>query len=233
MTSDDFFNALKPEDKFDIIFIDGSHLEMQVDKDIENSIKHLKENGTIILHDCNPPSEYHAKENIYFGAPIFGEWNGTVYKSLVKIRSKRNDLTLTTVDTDFGVGILTKEPSETIKNHSDTWEFFDTNRKEILNLITPKQFEKIYNKSKKIGLCMIVKNESKIIERCLNSVKPLIDYVCIVDTGSTDDTIDVINNWMKSNDIEGKVIFEPWKNFAYNRSFAMEKIREKNGKDLS
>ena len=82
-------------------------------------------------------------------------------------------------------------------------------------------------KSKKIGLCMIVKNESKIIERCLNSVKPLIDYVCIVDTGSTDDTIDVINNWMKSNDIEGKVIFEPWKNFAYNRSFAMEKIREK------
>lgn len=82
-------------------------------------------------------------------------------------------------------------------------------------------------KNKKIGLCMIVKNESKIIERCLNSVKPLIDYVCIVDTGSTDDTIDVINNWMKSNDIEGQVIFEPWKNFAYNRSFAMEKIREK------
>ena len=227
MTSDDFFNTLKPEDKFDVIFIDGSHLEIQVDKDIENSIKHLKENGTIILHDCNPPSEYHAKENIYFGAPIFGEWNGTVYKSLVKIRSKRNDLTLTTVDTDFGVGILTKEPSETMKNHSDTWKFFDTNRKEILNLITPKQFEKIYNKSKKIGLCMIVKNESKIIERCLNSVKPLIDYVCIVDTGSTDNTIDVINNWMKSNDIEGQVIFEPWQNFAYNRSFAMEKIREK------
>ena len=82
-------------------------------------------------------------------------------------------------------------------------------------------------KNKKIGLCMIVKNESKIIERCLNSVKPLIDYVCIVDTGSTDDTIDVINNWMKSNDIEGQVIFEPWQNFAYNRSFAMEKIREK------
>lgn len=227
MTSDDFFKTLKPEDKFDIIFIDGLHLEMQVDKDIENSIKYLKENGTIILHDCNPPSEYHAKENIYFGGPISGEWNGTVYKSLVKIRSKRNDLTLTTVDTDYGVGILTKEPSETIKTCSDTWDFFDANRKEILNLITPKQFEKIYNKSKKIGLCMIVKNESKIIERCLNSVKPLIDYVCIIDTGSTDDTVNVINNWMKSNDVDGEVVFEPWKDFAYNRSFAMKKIREK------
>ena len=227
MTSDDFFNTLNPEDKFDIIFIDGSHLEMQVDKDIENSIKYLKENGTIILHDCNPPSEYHAKENIYFGGPIYGEWNGTVYKSLVKIRSKRNDLTLTTVDTDFGVGILTKEPSKTIKTYSDTWDFFDANRKEILNLITPKQFEKIYNKSKKIGLCMIVKNESKIIERCLNSVKPLIDYVCIIDTGSTDDTVNVINNWMQSNNVDGEVVFEPWKDFAYNRSFAMKKIREK------
>ena len=82
-------------------------------------------------------------------------------------------------------------------------------------------------KNKKIGLCMIVKNESKIIERCLNSVKPLIDYVCIIDTGSTDDTVDVINNWMKSNGVDGQVVFEPWKDFAYNRSFAMEKIREK------
>jgi glycosyltransferase involved in cell wall biosynthesis len=82
-------------------------------------------------------------------------------------------------------------------------------------------------KGKKIGLCMIVKNESKIIERCLNSVKPMIDYVSIVDTGSTDDTVDVINNWMKSNGVDGQVVFEPWKDFAYNRSFAMEKIREK------
>ena len=188
--------------------------------------KYLKENGTIILHDCNPPSEYHAKENIYFGLPISGEWNGTVYKSLVKIRSKRNDLTLTTVDTDFGVGILTKEPSETIKTCSDTWDFFDTNRKEILNLITPKQFEKIYNKSKKIGLCMIVKNESKIIERCLNSVKPLIDYVCITDTGSTDNTIQIINDWCKNNNIAGQVTCEPWINFAYNRSLALETIRK-------
>ena len=68
-------------------------------------------------------------------------------------------------------------------------------------------------------LCMIVKNESKIIERCLNSVKPLIDYVCIIDTGSTDDTVDVINNWMKSNGVDGQVVFEPWKDFAYNRLF--------------
>lgn len=46
----------------------------------------------------------------------------------------------------------------------------------------------------KISLCMIVKDESKVILRCLDSVKKLIDYLFIVDTGSTDDTILLINN---------------------------------------
>lgn len=81
-------------------------------------------------------------------------------------------------------------------------------------------------KNYKIGLCMIVKNESKVIERCLNSVKPLIDYVSIVDTGSTDNTIEIINNWMNKNQVDGFVYKEPWKNFAYNRSSALEKLRK-------
>ncbi|MCM3410145.1 glycosyltransferase [Metabacillus litoralis] len=39
-----------------------------------------------------------------------------------------------------------------------------------------------------ISLCMIVKNEEKVIERCLSSVSPLVDEVIIVDTGSNDST---------------------------------------------
>ena len=81
---------------------------------------------------------------------------------------------------------------------------------------------------KKIGLCQIVKNESHIIERCLNSVKQLIDYVLIVDTGSTDDTVDTIRKWLSENQIDGEVIHEPWQNFAYNRTFALSKLMEKD-----
>ena len=88
-------------------------------------------------------------------------------------------------------------------------------------------------KTKKIGLCMIVKNESKVIERCLNSVKPLIDYVCITDTGSTDETINVINNWLSNNSIAGQVTSEPWINFAHNRSLALAKLREKKEIDYA
>lgn len=88
-------------------------------------------------------------------------------------------------------------------------------------------------KTKKIGLCMIVKNESKVIERCLNSVKPLIDYVCITDTGSTDDTVNIINNWLSKNNISGQVTSEPWVNFAHNRSLALSKLRDKKEIDYA
>jgi hypothetical protein len=85
----------------------------------------------------------------------------------------------------------------------------------------------------KIGLCMIVKNESKIIKRCLDSVKPLIDYACIVDTGSTDNTVETIISWLNENNILGKVVSEPWKDFAYNRSFALAQMREQKDIDYA
>ena len=40
-----------------------------------------------------------------------------------------------------------------------------------------------------IGLNMIVKDESKVIKRLLDSVAPIVDWYTIVDTGSSDDTI--------------------------------------------
>jgi len=77
-----------------------------------------------------------------------------------------------------------------------------------------------------IGLCMIVKNESKVICRCLTSVLPLVDYILVVDTGSDDGTQQIIRDFLAEHDIAGAVIEEPWRNFAYNRSFALERLRE-------
>jgi hypothetical protein len=147
MTSDSFFDSIDTDQKFDIIFIDGLHLDFQVDKDIENSLRHLSEGGTIVLHDCNPPTKYHAAESPVFSAPANGEWNGTVYLSLIKLRLYRNDLKLVTVDTDWGVGILTRDISESLDvfpSDATTWEFFNENRQEILDLISPEQLEELY-----------------------------------------------------------------------------------------
>jgi len=73
-----------------------------------------------------------------------------------------------------------------------------------------------------ICLNMIVKNESHIIERALNSVVNLIDTFCIVDTGSTDNTIELINDFFKEKKIFGKIVSEPFINFAYNRTHAIK-----------
>ncbi len=73
-----------------------------------------------------------------------------------------------------------------------------------------------------ITLNMIVKNESKIITRLFDSVLPLIDNYCICDTGSTDSTQEIIKNYFDTKGIQGKIISEPFKNFEYNRNFALE-----------
>ena len=39
-----------------------------------------------------------------------------------------------------------------------------------------------------VSLCMIVKNEEDVLERCLESVSGLVDEIIVVDTGSTDNT---------------------------------------------
>ncbi|MBU3702571.1 MAG: glycosyltransferase [Acidimicrobiia bacterium] len=74
-----------------------------------------------------------------------------------------------------------------------------------------------------IVLTMIVKNEAHVIERCLTSVMPLVDAYCIVDTGSSDGTQDVIREVMAG--VPGEVFDRPWHDFGTNRSEALELAR--------
>ena len=74
----------------------------------------------------------------------------------------------------------------------------------------------------KICLNVIVKNESAIILRLLESVTALIDSYCICDTGSTDNTIEIISNYCESKNIPGKILKESFQDFGYNRSFALK-----------
>lgn len=79
--------------------------------------------------------------------------------------------------------------------------------------------------SQTICLNMIVKNEQAIITRCLQSVLPLIDYWVIVDTGSTDNTKELIRTCMK--DIPGELHERPWVDFAHNRNQALNLAKGK------
>ena len=86
----------------------------------------------------------------------------------------------------------------------------------------------VVNPGAKGFLClnMIVKNESKIIQRLIQSVLPIIDTYCICDTGSTDNTIELITTTMKAANKPGLVFTVPFKNFGYNRSIALDRAAE-------
>jgi tetratricopeptide (TPR) repeat protein len=71
-------------------------------------------------------------------------------------------------------------------------------------------------------LNMIVKNESRVIERMLSSVADMVDTYCICDTGSTDNTKELITAFFEARGISGKIVEEPFRDFGYNRSFAMK-----------
>ena len=77
----------------------------------------------------------------------------------------------------------------------------------------------------KVCLNMIVKNESKIITRLLESVAPYVDSYCICDTGSVDHTEELIKDFFanKCNPPKpGKITHESFKDFAHNRSFSLK-----------
>lgn len=71
-----------------------------------------------------------------------------------------------------------------------------------------------------ISLCMIVKNEEKNLPACLASLKPVVDEIIIVDTGSTDRTVDMATIF------GARVLSFSWNdNFSAARNFALTAAR--------
>lgn len=144
LTSDDYFNTYVQ--KFDIIFIDGLHEAKQVSKDILNSLDRLNEGGVILCHDMNPQSEI--AQRVPREVKV---WNGDCWKAFVYLRQMRSDLDMLVIDTDHGVGVIKKKFNNPLINTATiqewttqiTYEEFDKNRKELLNLISVEEFKKI------------------------------------------------------------------------------------------
>ena len=70
-----------------------------------------------------------------------------------------------------------------------------------------------------ITLCMIVKNEEKVLKRCLESIRDLMDEIVIVDTGSTDRTKEIAAKYTDQiYDFEWVNDFSAARNFAFSRA---------------
>jgi len=83
----------------------------------------------------------------------------------------------------------------------------------------------------KIIVLLMIKNEGKIIERCIRSSLSVADAICICDTGSTDNTLEVIERLAIQLSLEGlkipiKVYHSTWENFGHNRTLSFKSARD-------
>ena len=138
MSCDEFF--IQNKDTFDIIFIDANHEDEYVWRDIQNSLQILNWNGVIVCHDCNPAKEEHTfiNDKIY---------NGTVYKSIARLRLINPFVYINTVDADYGVGVIVKTNNkQQLPTFScNSFVEFANNRRDILNLISEEQFKYMFS----------------------------------------------------------------------------------------
>lgn len=78
----------------------------------------------------------------------------------------------------------------------------------------------------KLVLTQIMKDEAHVITRMLDSIKSIVDIVCLVDTGSTDNTIEVVKNWGTQNNVETHVFERAFDNFENSRNYSIQVARE-------
>lgn len=142
MTSDQLFEFISEDKKYDVVFIDGWHTEAQVGRDIINSFKHLNKGGKIVVHDCLPSNkEYQTEER---NTEI---WNGTVWKAIPML--EKLGITYYVIDTDFGCGVLSYDGDVNLLQYPEKadYEYEDvftnkTIRNAVMHVITKEEFIK-------------------------------------------------------------------------------------------
>ena len=166
VTSDEFFEKYAGQmlsEGIDVALVDGLHTYEQSLRDVENCLKYLNPGGVIVMHDCNPL-------NVAMGWPTNstidevkalarkGElpgwnnvWNGDVWKSVLHLRKSRPDLTVFTLDLDWGLGVVSKRtpignghpvPAVNLEEIKDLdYAFLEKQREGSLNLQPPKYLD--------------------------------------------------------------------------------------------
>lgn len=139
-TSDSFFEKLDPSQQFDAVLVDGLHHADQVLTDVENALRHLSEDGFIVLHDCNPQSELVQRVPRQSGV-----WNGDCWKAMAALRS-RPDLDAFTIDSDHGIGVVRRRRNASPLQCDDpmglTYEQLCENREQLLGLVPADRWQR-------------------------------------------------------------------------------------------
>ncbi len=164
MTSNEFFSShsdLFSDRLIDVAFIDGAHTNKQSLEDVLNCLEHLNTDGFIVVHDCNPatpamayPAESYQAAGRTNPSGWTGEWCGNVWKTIVNLRSSRDDLEIFVLDCDYGVGVIHMGNPESmlprhLKTDTMTYEDFEKQRHFFLNLKKPEYLTSFLRRTKR------------------------------------------------------------------------------------
>ena len=154
----------------DIILVDPWHEYETSLRDLTEAFALIPESGTILVHDCFPPTEDCTNPDGVWD-PVAGGWAGVTHRAYVDFVNRRGDLTYYTIDTDWGCGVVRKlggaadparrapSPGEARARKHRTWRdqvlarwsaldgdhrqayrFLRRHRRTLLNLITADEF---------------------------------------------------------------------------------------------
>jgi hypothetical protein len=142
--------------RYDVILVDAFHEYETSLRDLKLALDLVAAGGTVIVHDCDPPHEEVASPHFVAHA-----WTGVTYRAYLDVVIARDDLTYFTVDTDWGCGVIRKQPSDTPPatsgardaliedwrkigndNHA-AFAFLRANREALLNLVSVEEFLRI------------------------------------------------------------------------------------------
>ena len=148
-----FADLVRSGEKFDLVFIDPWHTYTSSLRDIVFGLHLIKDDGVLLIHDCNPP-------NAACAEPVFrsGEWSGVTFAAYLDIVLFTRGIYYVTVDTDYGCGIISKADrlADVFGSGSDAslaspwrevdlsekYAFFDENRSRLLRLISTDEFSR-------------------------------------------------------------------------------------------
>ena len=151
---------------YDIVFVDPYHTYEDSWEAISGAVKIVAPGGFVVIHDCNPPSAELARPEF-----MEGDWCGVTYLAYLDFVTGNTRLEYLTVDTDFGCGVIRKPARQSvwkaissvipadlgkkanrrrkarrwrqrpIRDFDAAYTFFDRDRDNLLNLVTPEEFE--------------------------------------------------------------------------------------------
>ena len=136
--------------RYDIVLVDSFHYYDLSLRDLTDAFDVLTPHGSIVVHDCLPTSEELASPDY-----IPGGWCGVSFIAYIDFVTGGRRLTYTTVDTDYGCGVIRKMDSEeplpqdliegwkSVRHDAKAaYRFMSENKDQLLHLVSVDEFKK-------------------------------------------------------------------------------------------